>query len=110
MLTPADGGPRSQVCARLTLRSAPHRQQQKMSAHMSGRRGGQTNSKNVLINCFAISGDSKHFSFFSKKPKKSHFLCHFKPDTKFQNPMITLSGIWGESKCKREKNELIVDT
>ena len=35
----ADGGPRSRVCARLTLRSAPHRHQRIFLAHVSGRRG-----------------------------------------------------------------------
>ena len=36
------------------------------SPHMSGR-GGQTNLKKIPIKFLAISGDSKHFSFFSKK-------------------------------------------
>ena len=32
----ADGGPRSRVCARLTLRSAPHRHQQKAGSSAEG--------------------------------------------------------------------------
>ena len=30
----ADGGPRSRVCARETLRSAPHQSERKILAHM----------------------------------------------------------------------------
>jgi hypothetical protein len=54
-----------------------------------------------------ISGDSKNFSFFRKKPKKStsggrgppilfypksYFFCDLKPHAKFWNPTITPSG------------------
>ena len=52
----ADGGPRLRVCARLTLRSCPHQ--------LEG--GGEL--RNVfLIKFLAKSGNSKHYSFFSKK-------------------------------------------
>jgi hypothetical protein len=45
--------PRSRVCARLTLSSAPHQQQRKFfGAYVFG------------------VGDSKHFLIFHKKPKK----------------------------------------
>ena len=37
----SDGGPRSQVCARLTLRSAPNRHSRIFSAHMSERDEGK---------------------------------------------------------------------
>ena len=84
----ADGGPRSRVCARLTLRSAPIDTSGNLSVHVSGR---------------SISGDSKHFSVFHKKTKKltpqgaggspkSYFFCDLKPHAKFQNPTIPHSG------------------
>jgi hypothetical protein len=81
-----------------------------------------------LINFLAISGDSKHFSFFSgKNPKKmthlgagggvpqicvhpiSYFLCDLKPHKKFQYPTITPSGrkvTWQ----KREKRKNAVNS
>ena len=55
------------VCARLTLCSAPHRHQKFVGAHV-WEGGGK---KIILINFLAISGQSKHFSFFQKKNKKS---------------------------------------
>ena len=66
---------RTWVCARLTLRSAPIDTRRIFSAHMSergrARRGGKK-YENFLIKFISISGDSKHFSFFSgkKNPKK----------------------------------------
>ena len=45
----ADGGPRSWVWARLTLRTAPHWHQQKFVAHMFGR-GGKQNFRRFWAN------------------------------------------------------------
>ena len=41
------------------------------SLHMSGREGGKTNLKKFPIKFLVISGDSKHFSFFSPQKIKS---------------------------------------
>ena len=71
--------------------------------------GGTKIEKNLFI-FLAISGDSKHFSFFSKKPKKltpwgaceappefcfhpkSYIFGDLKPHAKFRNSTITPSG------------------
>ena len=60
----ADGGPRSRVCAHLTLRSAPHVHQQKFLAHMSG--GGVKNE--MMIEGF---DETKIINLQLQSPDKS---------------------------------------
>ena len=78
--------------------------------------------KHFLINFLAISGNSKHFSFFQKKPKKSTpwgaggsleffftpnlIFCELKPHAKFWNPTITPSGrkVTRRREERRENN------
>ena len=67
----ADGGPRSRVSARQTLRFGPFRHKRKFFGP-SVWGGGANKLKKCPINFLAISGKSKHFSFFPEKtPKKS---------------------------------------
>ena len=57
-------GPRSRVCARKTLRSAPHQREWKFSgAHVWSGGWGLKFSKVFLINFLAKSGNSKLFFF-----------------------------------------------
>ena len=66
-LARANGGPRSRVSARETLRLAPHRRELKFSdARVWGWVGGNCLTV-FLINFLAKSENSKHFSFFFKK-------------------------------------------
>ena len=52
-----NGGPRSRVCARLTLHSAPHQHQRNFVAALAGGEGQKF---------LKISGNSKLYSVFSK--------------------------------------------
>ena len=82
----ADGGPRSCICACFTLRSAPIDTSGIFSAQVSGLGGRATILKNFLINFLAISGDSKHFSFFSIKNKKSPLQNYLHSDPEESKP------------------------
>ena len=100
----ADGGPRSRVCARLTVRSSPHRHERKLS----GTRVCRVTFKHLPqplksnIRSFGTLGRILKFSiFFFKKPKNVpqgargglriflgvniSFFCENKPPVKFQN-------------------------
>ena len=79
------------------------------SGNFSPQVSGKGGRVHKLTNFLVISGDSKHFSFFPKKPKKSTpgvqgggppilfqpqilFFCDLKSHAKFWNPTITPSG------------------
>jgi hypothetical protein len=62
----ADGGPRSRVCAHLTLRSGPQQPQRNFCAILAWK-GEPKKFENFRIIFLAISANSKQFSFFFKE-------------------------------------------
>ena len=89
----ADGGPRSRVCARLTLHSAPHRHQRKCF-------WGGVNK--IFLSIFsplkgARGGPQKFVS------PQILFFCDWQPHAKFENPTITPSGRKVTAAERREK-------